>query len=76
MSTEQNKTTRLPLREAELEAHVEQRILERLQLRHLYKIEWDEAKQEYVAIMKPRAVTAIWRVVQDAVGEAGWKIAR
>ncbi len=69
----QNDTT-VPLSLGRLNAYVEQRIIERANLRRLYDIEWNEEEQEYTACMKSRAAASIWRVVQDALKEAGWKI--
>ena len=63
-----------PLTVATLDAHIEQCIIERASLHHLYQINWNEGEQEYEASMKPRAAASIWRAVQDAITEAGWKL--
>ena len=59
----------------DIDAHVIQRIEERLHLRHLWDIEIDEegCPQAYAT---PMAATSIWRVVQAAVREAGGAIVR
>jgi len=68
------KTTRLPLDELSLDAHVEDAIMERANLRHLYDIEQGEGGPE--AVMKSRAAASIWRRVQEAITEAGWKVCK
>lgn len=63
-----------PLSEEKLELHVEQRIQERANLGHLYKIE--DGPEGPEASFTPSAATSLWRVVQDAVREAGWRIVK
>jgi hypothetical protein len=66
--------TMLPLSVEKLDIHLEQRIQERLNLGHLYQIEDSEDGPE--ACCTGRAAASIWRVVQDAIREAGWKIVK
>ena len=56
------------LTEARMHMHVEQRIHERLNLSHLWRVEDGEA------VAADGAAASVWRVVQDAVREAGWKM--
>lgn len=63
-----------PLSEEKLELLVEQRIQERANLGHLYKIE--DGSEGPEASFTPRAAASLWRVVQDAVREAGWRIVK
>lgn len=67
------KTTR-PLSEEKLEIHVEQSIRERASLGHLYRIEDGPDGPE--ATLTGRAAASLWRAVQDAVREAGWRIVK
>jgi hypothetical protein len=57
----------------DMDAHVEQRIQERLNLSHLWEIETDEDGYPQ-ASATPKAAASLWRVVQDAVREAGGAI--
>lgn len=63
-----------PLSEEKLERHVEQRIQERANLGHLYRIEDGHDGPE--AMLTGRAAASLWRAVQDAIREAGWRITR
>ena len=64
----------IPLSEAQLHTHVEQRIQERANLGHLYVIE--QAEDGPVAVLRGNAAASILRVVLDAVREAGWKVTK
>lgn len=68
-----NSTTK-PLSEEKLELHVEQRIQERANLGHLYRIEDGPDGPE--VMLTGRAAASLWRCVQDAVREAGWRIVK
>jgi hypothetical protein len=61
----------LPLLRRDLDVHVEQRIKERMDLSHLYLIEPGPDGPE--ACATEAAAASIWRVVQDAIQEAGWR---
>lgn len=61
-----------PLSEEKLQTHVEQRIQERADLGHLYRIEDGPDGPE--AMLTGRAAASLWRAVQDAIREAGWRI--
>jgi hypothetical protein len=61
-----------PLSEEKLARYVEQRIQERANLGHLYQIEDGPDGPE--AAFTDCAAASLWRVVQDAIREAGWKI--
>ncbi len=62
------------LAESQMHSHVEQRIQERMNLGHLYRIEQGDEGPE--GCCSPRAAASVWRVVLDAVREAGWRIVR
>jgi hypothetical protein len=68
-----DKTTRT-LTEIQMHAHVEQRIQERMNLSHLYRIEQGEDGPQ--AVCTGCAAASIWRVVLDAVREAQWRITK
>ena len=57
-----------------LNRHVMQRIKERMDLSHLWLIEPGPDGPEVYAT--EAAAASIWRVVQDALNEAGWGIAK
>lgn len=68
-------TTKFPAQtEAVMQAHVEQRIQERLNLGHLYCVEDGEDGPE--ASCTGPAAASVWRVVLDAVREAGWRVTK
>ena len=64
----------IPLSEEKMHAHVEQRIQERADLQHNYEITQGDDGPE--ASFTGCAAASIWRVVLDAVREAGWKITK
>ena len=72
--TSQSQSAAFPLSERDLETHVEQRIAERMALTHLYRIE--QGENGPCAVPRGQAAASIWRVVQDAVREAGGRIVR
>ena len=55
-----------------LGVYVVQRIQERANLGHLYEIE--DTPDGPMAYMTEAGAKSIWRVVQDALDEAGWRI--
>lgn len=68
---DKSKTT-APLPRHNLNLHVAQRIKERMELGHLYLVEPGPDGPE--ASATGAAPASIWRVVQDAIQEAGWRI--
>ena len=71
-----NQTTNIghPLSEEKLGLLIEQRIQERANLGHIYSIE--EGPEGPDAVFNDRAAASLWRAVQDAIREAGWRILR
>lgn len=64
--------TAIPITRVNLNSHVVQRIKERMDLSHLWIIEPGPDGLE--AYPTEEAAGSIWRVVQDAIKEAGWRV--